>query len=653
MAEKIKGKAQVFVDALAARLAPTAIGLEESSLSSDEPLQKAIAAAAAALPPKKQKLAAELTGSAKKWTAALDAELKRLRGSAPDAPVAISGPATARKRRKGSIDAAAETTNAESDTVLKAAWAATHDALASGSDLHSALLEAQPRQDGDAATSSVAAHARYAAVALALRIDAARPQRLSAHVTAAADAAMVVVQSLLQDLRRTSSSDSISSAPVAASGRKRRKNSADITVAESSAAATTPKAALGTFAAEIKALLGLIAHRRMFAWAPASASLGSSLLGNENRYEGEVSVAALARLTAAWAVADLASAAIVPEGRALAAQALGFGSCLASSRGVLGQGLVGEFAALFVSELAQVLTDSSSSEDDNNTEGLFFLDTADSQVTSNSNSSGLSSTLLPEARAQLATMAASVLNVAAAASTPVPASTSQDAASGLASLPPAAAVHLLAASRWCLDLASELPAAPTKGGAAAVGNEPLLACRAALRALRLPHAAAAWLAQSDATLGGNSSSGRARGGYAAGGAPALAWAEALPVARWRSLAALADAAFASKVAAHGDGADSGDGSHSGSAEVSGDLESNTAPLFYVDVGGDRTALDEADGEADVSSKDEAKKGGAELALELTEDLETVFSATPKDKEKATKGSSTVKKSARSSKRAVS
>ena len=150
MAEKVKGKAKIFVNALAARLAPTAIGLEEPSHSSDDPLQKALAAAAAALPPKKQKLAAELTGSAKKWAAALGAELKRLRGSTLDAAASSSAPVTARKRRKGSLDAAAETTTNASDTVFNAAWAATHDASAPASELHSALAEALPRQDGAA-----------------------------------------------------------------------------------------------------------------------------------------------------------------------------------------------------------------------------------------------------------------------------------------------------------------------------------------------------------------------------------------------------------------------------------------------------------------------------------------------------------------------
>jgi len=664
MAEKVKGKAKIFVNALAARLAPTAIGLEEPSHSSDDPLQKALAAAAAALPPKKQKLAAELTGSAKKWAAALGAELKRLRGSTLDAAASSSAPVTARKRRKGSLDAAAETTTNASDTVFNAAWAATHDASAPASELHSALAEALPRQDGAAEASSAAAQARYAAVALALRLDAARPTRLGAHVVAAADAATAVVQTLLQDLRRANTASSMTaSAPVAASGRKRRKNSVDITVDESNTAAIDiPRAALEAFAAATKALLGLIAHRRMFAWASASSnsSFGASFRGGDGNDGGEVSVTALARLSAAWAVADLASAATVPEGRALAAQALGFGSCLASGRGILGQGLTGEFAAHFVCEIAHVLTDSTSSGEDSNTDGLFFLDTANSNASNNSSSSNdLSSTLLPAVRAQLAATAASALNAAAAASTPLPASTSHEATSGLASLPPAAAVHLLAASRWCLDLASELPAATSTSSAA---NEPLQACRAALRALRLPYAAAAWLAQSDATLGGNSSSNssgsgsRTRGGYAAGGA-ALAWAEALPVARWRALAALADAAFTSDVADHDEGNREDPGIHNAGSgdgvDASGGKKNSGEALFFLDTGGDRTAVDAADDdEADTGSKDEAGNGGADLANELTEDLEAVFSATPKEKKKAVKGASSAKKSARSSKRIV-
>jgi hypothetical protein len=127
------------------------------------------------------------------------------------------------------------------------------------------------------------------------------------------------------------------------------------------------------------------------------------------------------------------------------------------------------------------------------------------------------------------------------------------------------------------------------------------------------------------------------------------------VARWRALATLADAAFTSDVADHGEGnredpglrnASSGDG-----VDASGGKNNSCEALFFLDTGGDRTAVDEADDdEADTGSKDEAGNGGANLANELTEDLEAVFSATPNEKKKAVNGASSVKKSARSSKR---
>jgi hypothetical protein len=333
----------------------------------------------------------------------------------------------------------------------------------------------------------------------------------------------------------------------------------------------------------------------------------------------------------------------LPEGSALAAQAFSFGSALASGYGAAdGGSSAGAFAALLVSALAQVFAGNG----DETADGLFVMDTAGSRATTSGGecSGDLSGALLPAARTQLAAFAAAALAAAAAASVPLPASASSAACSGLAALPPAAAVQLLAASRWCLDLAAAVSASASPASATAA---PLLECRAALRALRVPYAAAAWLAQSDATLGGpstgssnsssNSSSSGSSSAASMAGAPALAWALALPAARWRALASLSDAAFSADAAFH-------DGVDDGGESVNGDGAAK--PLFYLDVGG------ASGGTADEGAAGAGNgAGAAELAHELTVDLGTMFLPAAKKQRSAANPRSAAKKSARKPTRA--
>jgi len=620
-------KAKKFVKALAVRLAPTSLDAKSDAL------QAALAAAAKALPARKAALAAILADPA--WAKALQKELGKARAAVAPGAIMVAPAAAApamvaagppAKGKKLAVAAAPEAPGPSVDaSALAEAWAATCAVRTPAAEVHRAFAALHGAEAGAGAeVAEAAAHpdpcGAFRSVARALAADIGGlshgpHQRLAVHASVAAPLALGGTAALLAaasgaESRSAAAAAAASSIATAAAartpgGKRARKGSgvgappsgtsAEAAAKEAGEEASAARGALTAWAREVKAVLVLLAHRRMATWVGHGVGAGGGGDDGGDKTAAGASPApdALASLVAAWVVADAASSHPSPVAPGVA---LGFGTLDVTLGALRGGGGGIACCPTFAAHLFGCLADLTSGPAATPLQALPGV-------------AGWRSTLAPLAVAALEAVAGPLAGAGAWV-----ASGGGGGGRG-AALSPAAAVRLLGACRWCLDLAGPAagPAATPSSSSSSSSSALLrggeaMACRGALRRLVLPRAATAWLAQSDAELASLGPS-----------APALALASALPRDRWLELAANAKAAFAVAASSGGGGDDGSDsnsddeGGSGGGEEATEEGEEGDAPLFFFDKGG-------AAGSAGRS----ADGVESSVAADMTGDLEGFF-----------------------------